>query len=582
MHFHYPSHFNFLFGYALAIALTFWSRFRRRRDILKLGDWRLIQHLVPVAALKRRQTKDVLTLIGILFILLAAVGPQFGSKLAEVKHRGVDVFIAIDTSRSMLAEDVPPSRLERAKRSLELLISKLEGNRVGIIAFAQYPVLQCPLTTDTEAARMFLDIIDEKTVPSQGTSIGDAIRLGVNSFNKEDKTGKAIVLLTDGEDHRSDPIAAANLAKDNGVVLLPIGIGTAKGEVIKERDEQGKVIEFHKFKGEMVLSRLDEALLAKIATITGGHYYRASSTDKEIDEIADMLNGFDKKELSSKIFQRFEERYQYAGLLGLLLLLFEFFFAECPGAGKRILQWIQSQQGFMKRVGRSSGLLLMLTFLAGTVQAHWKDQVREGNHLVQKGDYAGARAEFESAQIDAPEAAFLPYNIAGTYYLEGNLEQAQKTYEKAKAAATGPDLKSKIHYNLGHLLFTMGKREEAINEFKECLKLNPKDMDAKYNIEYIKAGKQPPPPPQRPQNQDQKSKDSSDNKSQQEKGKGDSSPSNEKQDERTKNSGEIKKEDAERVLQMMQEQEADKMRKGKPVSIGTKKPKKQNEGEEDW
>lgn len=557
MAFHYPLSFYLFAPFTILIALYVWSRWKRLRDLQRLGDWRLVSQLLPVEALKRRRTKDRIALAGLLFIIFSATGPQFGSRLKEVKQHGVDVFIAMDTSRSMLAEDVPPSRLDRAKRSLGLLINKLEGNRVGIIAFAKRAIIQCPLTVDNDAAKMFLEVLDDKAVPEQGTSIGDAIRLALESFPKDDKSGRAIVLLTDGEDHASDPVGAAKEAKEAGVVLFTIGIGTPKGEVIKDRDENGKIVEFHKYKGEMVLSRMDDALLTELATIADGRYYRASSTDKEIDEIADILNGFDKKEFASKIYERLQERFQIFLLIGFLLLLIEFFFVESPGQIQRLLVAAK----------KALPLIFILLFLPGQAFADFKSHVRKGNRLLKKGDAAGARAEFESAQIDVPEAPFLPYNIAATHYFEGNFEEAKKQYEKAMAMTQNTDFRSKIAYNMGHMLFNMGQRDQSIEKFKECLKLNPKDIDAKYNIEYIKAGKQPKNPPPQRQKQDKNPSDKKD----------------EKQEEQKK-PGDLSKENAERILQMMKDQESEKMKNAQMPKPGfnDKKDKKENQSGEDW
>lgn len=514
-------------------------------------------------ALLRRKKKDLFALLAFGFLLIASVGPQFGTRLKEVHQKGVDVFIAIDTSRSMLAEDVPPSRMERAKRGLSLLISKLEGNRIGIIAFAKYAVLQCPLTVDTEAARMFLDILDENAVPAQGTAIGDAIRLAVQNFSKDDKTGKAVVLLTDGEDHRSDPEAAAELAKENGVVIFTIGIGTTQGDVIKKKDESGKVTEFLKHNGEMVMSRLDDGLLTKIATLTRGHYYRASSTDQEIDEIADQLNGFDKKEFSSKIFEQYEERYQIFALIGLLFLLLEFFFAEKP----RQLVRVKNKMVALKLRWLAALLLLLLPHNSS---ASLKDHIIEGNKLLKGGDTKGARLEFESARIDAPDEAFIPFNIGTTYLLEGNFDDAKRSYEQASQIAKTRELKAQIAYNLGHVAFYEGKREEAIKHFKDCLKLTPNDVDAKYNIEYIRAGKTPKQPPPQQQKQDQN--------------KSDQSPQNNESNDEGKQEQKQNdaKENAERVLQMIEEQEKEKLKNAKTIPMGQSKKDKKNESTEDW
>lgn len=570
MGFHYPQHLALFIVLLAVLALTVWSRWKRRRDLTSLGDWRLLRNLIDVPSLFRRQRKDVLSLVGLGVLIFATSGPQFGSQMKEVKQRGVDVFIAMDTSRSMLAEDIVPSRLDKAKRSLGLLVRNLSGHRTGIIAFAKEAIVQCPLTIDTEAAQMFLEVLDTNTIPRQGTSIGAAIRLALDSFPKEDKTGRAIVLLTDGEDHQSDPIGAAHAAKEAGVVIFTIGIGTSKGEVIKNRNEQGQVTEFHKHKGEMVVSRLDDASLTKIAEITGGKYFRASSSDGEIDEIASILNGFDKKEFTSKTYERLQERYQIFGIFVFLLLLIEFLYAEKSG------QWARIRGNIS---GRWLGSVMLLFLFSTTAHADIKTHIVRGNELVQKKDFSGARAEFESARIDAPEEPLIPYNIGTVYYLEGKLDDAKREYETALALAKQPQLKSMVNYNLGHVLFSMNQRDAAIEKFKESLRTNPGDVDAKYNIEYIKAGHQPPPqqqqqPQKNDSNQGQDKKDETANA--QESKEGDKS--------QTEKEGTISKENAEQILQMLQSQESEKMKDSKPIRVLQPKDdqKEDKAAGEDW
>jgi len=597
--FRYPLSFYLFLPFGTLVILYIWSRWKRRRDILRLGDWRLVQKLIPFDAMVRRRRKDLLNLAGLAVVIIAACGPQFGSKLTEVKRRGVDVFLALDTSKSMLAEDVSPSRLARAKGSLGLLIRKLQGDRVGIIAFAGEAILQCPLTIDNDASQMFLEILDENTVPVPGTSIGDAIRLAVRSFPSDTKAGKALVLLTDGEDHGSDPIEAAKEAKQKGVAIFTIGIGTSKGEVIKERDAKGNVVGFHKFKGEMVLSHLDDMLLTEIATITGGRYYRASSTDNEIDEIADIVNGFDKRQFSSKIFERLQERYQIFALLALLMLLIEFVTSENPGQWRRIENLLTAPVS--RAIFKSSAALLILLLFAAPAHADLRTHVRAGNRLFKKGDYVGARGEFETAETDDPNAAFLPYNIGTTYYLEGKLDEARKAYERAWAMSSDPVLRSKVAYNLGHLLFTQGQTQDAIAQFKECLKLNPKDLDAKYNIEYIRSGKKPPPPPKQgksgkeggggagqqsqkdDKNPGQGKEDNSKAQKNQEQQKGEQAKPQEQREQGSK-PNELTKEDAQRILEAMREQEKEAMKDSKPVRVEQKDvhPKQEKKENEDW
>jgi len=569
--FRHPTAFFLLAPFALLVALYAWSRLRRRRELKALGDWRLLAELVPLDGLKRRRHKDRLALAAAAVLVLAATGPQFGSRLKEVKQRGMDVFIALDVSRSMLAEDVPPSRLERAKQSLSLLVGKLEGNRVGVIAFARRAVMQCPLTVDTGAARLLLETVSTHTVPEQGTAVGSAIRLGISRFPEKTQSGRAIVLLTDGEDHSSDPLGAAKEAKAKGVVVFTIGIGTSKGEVIKNRDADGKVTEFLKHNGEMVISRLDDALLTKVAEISGGAYFRSTSTDQEIDEIAEILNGFEKRELNTKVFERLQERYVPFTLFGLFLLILEFFFAETPGQRRRVLTGLRKVR-FRRPARTAVTAAALLLVCAASVHADVRSLVREGNRLVKKGDLEGAAKQFESAQIDDPENPWLAFNLATVAHLRGDDEEAVKLFERAAALAKDPALRGRIAYNAGHAYFQMGQSPEAIEKFKEALRLDPRDMDAKYNLEYARSGKKPRE--QKPK--DSKSPPPSPGPTPSEKPSGDkkeqakASPSPQPSESPTPKPGELSKEDAERILQMTQDEESEKL-KARPIRpLGSK------------
>jgi tetratricopeptide (TPR) repeat protein len=316
---------------------------------------------------------------------------------------------------------------------------------------------------------------------------------------------------------------------------------------------------------------MDEGTLTKIAMLTDGKYYRASSTDAEIDEIAEILNGFDKKEFASRTYERLQERYQFFGFLVFLILFFEFFI------GERRQQWTRIKVILNKRV------FIFLLFIGSSanlaLRADIKDHIRRGNVAIEKKDFSGARAEFESARIDAPEEPLIPYNIGTSYYLEGNLEEAKKQYEQALILAKRPEIKALINYNLGHVLFSMNQRDEAVEKFKECLRNNPGDVDAKYNIEYIKAGHTPPP--QKQQSKDQQG-DKGNDKDKSQSGSSESKKSDESKDGKKKE-GDLSKENAEQILQMLQSQESDKMKDAKPITI-PKSSKKRNEKDsgEDW
>jgi Ca-activated chloride channel homolog len=304
--------------------------FRQKRKLTDIfGNSELLGRITTPGVLKRQRLKAVLAVLALFFILLALAGPQLGTRMTEVKRRGVDVIIAIDCSRSMLAEDMKPDRMEKAKRELVSVIDKLNGDRVGIIAFAGQAFLQCPLTLDYSAAKMFLGIIDTNLIPQPGTAIGSAIRLAVKCFSQRERKYKVLILLTDGEDHDSDPEGAADEAKKEGIRIFTIGFGSPEGEIIPVKDENGNLSGYIKDKNnETVMSKLDETLLQKIALVTGGKYYLSTGGELEIDRIYDEISSMEKKELQSRLLNLYEDRFQYFLLLAIILLAAEFILTE--------------------------------------------------------------------------------------------------------------------------------------------------------------------------------------------------------------------------------------------------------------
>src|SRR5882724_3530090 len=285
-YFAYPS----MFGWLLAVGAFWvaggWLRRRRRKAFAILGQPATIKRMLPVGLKRRRGWIQSLRIAGLLAFVIALAGPLIGSKLVEFRQKGLDIFIAIDCSLSMQAEDFKPDRMAHAKLVLSQLIDHLSGSRIGLIAFAGQAYVECPLTVDENAARDVLDTIDVGMVPIPGTVIGDAIRTAIKGLKAGEGQNRVLVLLTDGEDHHSDPIGAAKEAAKVGLKIFPVGIGSAAGEPIPVKDEQGNRTGYKRDKkGEVVLSRLDETTLVEIANITGGHYLRASVTGDEADEL---------------------------------------------------------------------------------------------------------------------------------------------------------------------------------------------------------------------------------------------------------------------------------------------------------
>lgn len=312
------------------LVIFFWLVLKmKKRAMQRFGNLALMERLALSFSSKKQRWKIVLLLLAVFFLLFSLARPQLGTKLTLMKREGVDIVIAMDCSFSMMAEDFKPSRLEKAKQEVNGLISRLRGDRVGLVAFAGVAFIQCPLTLDYSAAQMFLDIMDSDLIPQPGTAIGDAIGTSVKAFNQKERKYKVLILLTDGEDHDSDPLEAAEEAAAEGIRIYTIGIGSVQGEPIPMRNKRGEITGYKKDEEDnVVVSKLDETTLQKIALTTGGRYYHATSGEMELDKIYDDISKMEKKELEGKLMTQYEDRYQIFLLLSILLLTAEFLISE--------------------------------------------------------------------------------------------------------------------------------------------------------------------------------------------------------------------------------------------------------------
>jgi len=308
-----------------ALASFFlWSGRRTWRAAERLGEPTLIERLSLGVSRSRDRWKAALLLAGVFFLVLALARPQWGQGTDEVVARGVDVFLVLDTSFSMDATDVAPSRMERARYIASALIERLQGNRIGLIVFSGSAFVQCPLTLDYGASKIFLDTVGTGVVPEPGTDILQALEAASRGFVARDSKFKVVVLLTDGEETEGSALGVAEKAREEGIVIHTVGVGTPGGEPIPVRNENGDVTDYIRDEsGQPVLSRLGEETLSKIALQTGGKYFRISEQDQEIDEIAGLVAGMEGEELESQLFRRFQERFYWPLGFALLFLLAE-------------------------------------------------------------------------------------------------------------------------------------------------------------------------------------------------------------------------------------------------------------------
>jgi Ca-activated chloride channel family protein len=314
-------------------GLFFWLvHVLRRRALEHFASAMILERLAEDASQAKRALKAALALLAIALLAVALADPQVGTRLEEIKQEGVDLFIALDVSMSMKAEDIKPNRLEKAKFEIRSLISRLGGDRIGLIVFAGDAFTQFPLTTDYNAANLFLDVVDVDAVPVQGTSLASAIERAMESFDEEEKSTRVLVLITDGETTDGDTFDAAKEAAEQGILLYTIGMGSPAGAPIPVYGSSGKQLDFKRDKmGKVVLSKLDEVSLEQIASIGSGKYYRSSATQNELDEIYEDINALQKREFGTKRFTDYEDRFQYFLGLAIVLLLAEAVISERRG-----------------------------------------------------------------------------------------------------------------------------------------------------------------------------------------------------------------------------------------------------------
>ncbi len=323
------THFFYVFAVLPILLLLFISYlYQRGKKLKQLGDSNLIAELSPYANLRKRFAKLGLFIFALSSLILAMCNLQTGSKLTEVKREGAELMVCLDVSNSMLAQDLNPNRLTRAKYALEKMIDKLEGDQLGLVIFAGEAYVQLPITSDYNAAKMFLESIGPGMVPVQGTNLAAALNKAAESFNKEQGKNKAIILITDGENHETDAIEAASAAASSGIMINTIGIGSENGVPIPYI-QNGIIKGYKKDKeGNTVITKLNAEVLKQIAAKGNGVYVQASQADLGLNAILDKIDELDKAKIDSKMYTDYEDQFQWFIGLSLILLLLEFFISE--------------------------------------------------------------------------------------------------------------------------------------------------------------------------------------------------------------------------------------------------------------
>jgi len=325
------SYYAYGFWVVLAVVIFFiWAYKNRKLTMRKFAEAKLLDEIASSVSFKKKVVRFTLIIAALCLGVLTLMRPQWGFQWQEVKRRGLDILIAIDTSKSMLATDVKPDRLERSELAVKDLVRKLKGDRIGLIAFAGTAFLQCPLTIDYNGFLLALNDLDVNTIPQGGTSISSAIKVALESFKEGGESKyKVLIIITDGEDHEGDPVKLAEEAKKRGIKIFCIGIGTVEGELIQLVDKNGKRTFLKDKEGNVVKTRLNEKILQEIALTTGGMYIRSSGAQFGLDLIYDeRLSKMEKRDIKAQQNKLYYERFQIPLVLALILLLIEPFIGD--------------------------------------------------------------------------------------------------------------------------------------------------------------------------------------------------------------------------------------------------------------
>ncbi|MBT8342417.1 MAG: VWA domain-containing protein, partial [Desulfatitalea sp.] len=445
------------------LTLLYWYGRRRRRGILAaFGEPSTLAALLPPGITGRRRLKAVLAWSALLLLVLAMAGPRYGFQWQEVQRHGVDLMIALDCSQSMLADDIQPTRLDRAKREIIDLLTMLGGDRAGLVAFSGTAFVQCPLTLDYSAFDLFLNVLAPGYLPLGGTNMAAAVQTALSAFDTQNPADKAIILITDGEHTgHGDPEAAARKAKAAGVKLFCIGVGSAEGVPVPAAEGGFK----KDAAGQIVLTRLDEALLTRMAVATGGTYVRSVAGDMDLEVIyRDHIRGaMTGATMESDRKQVWADRYQWPLAMAILLLLAGH---AVPTVRRRLIG------------------LLAVSLLTPCAMAH-AGPLQQGYKAYEAGDFDAARQQFIEGQLEDPENPRVLYNLGNAYYKTGNFEAARDHFSQALSQAD-PALKADLLYNLGNTAFRLGDHQEAIKDYQAALALAPEDHQAQENLDFVK------------------------------------------------------------------------------------------------
>ena len=565
-------HIEYLAGLAalpLLLAALWFLLSWKKKTVARIGDPSLVKQLINSFSSVRFLIKAGLALLALAIIVIGAGNPQKTGKMENVQRKGVDVMFVLDVSKSMLARDIKPSRLDKAKQLLMLLTEKLENDRLGLILFAGRAYLQMPLTSDHGAARMYIQDASPDAVPTQGTVIADALKMANSAFNSKERKYKSVVLVSDGEDHDPEALKTAKELARNGIMINTIGIGSPDGSAILDpatgeakKDEQGNT----------VISKLNEAELQQLADATNGQYIRLDNVDDALITMTGQIDSAEKKSMSDAEFVDYISYFQWFLGAGLILLLAEFFLSE-----RRPVARPKAERSAVKKTPVVAATMLLLAIMVAALPASAQNpnaDLRSGNRLYKKKQIDKSLLKYQSAVQKSPNNPTANYNLGNAQFRKNNFDEAAKAYDATIQNSPDTAMKERGYYNKGVAMIKQKKLQESVDAWKEALKLNASDADARENLEKaLKQLKQQQQQQQQQQNQKKDQKKQDDKKDQ----KKEQNQQQQEQQQPKPQPSRLNKQQVEQLLKALEQKENDLQNKMRQNKVKTP-----NQPDKDW
>lgn len=554
---------------------------RRHAKLKKLGDPELLKQLMPGISKYRPTVKFCLMLaaLGLLIVMLAR--PQMGSKISHDKRQGIETIICLDISNSMMAEDVVPSRLEKSKMLIENLVDNFTNDKIGLVVFAGDAFVQLPITSDYVSAKMFLQNITPSLIQSQGTNIGEAIDLASKSFTQQSNVGRAIILITDGENHEPGAKEAAEAAKKKGINVFILGIGNTQGAPIPTGD--GGYMKDNT--GNTVMTALNENMCKELAQAGSGQYIHVDNTSDAEKMLNDDLTKLQKGDTSSVVYSEYDEQFQAVGILVILLLIIEICILDVKNPLLRNMKFFGKSLGSRQGLGfgkKTAILALLIVMSAVSAQAqNDRDFIRQGNKAYRAQKWAQAETQYRKAISKNGKNPQAVYNLGNALLMQQKDSMAMLQYQQAAQLETNKIRRAQSYHNMGVIMQNHREYAKAIECYKMALRCNSQDNATRYNLALCKKllKNQPQQNNQNNknnknnkdknnQNKNDKDKNKDQNKNDKDKNNQDKNKDKDKQNQQNKqNQDKMSKDNAEQLLNAaIQQEKATKQRMQKAMS----------------